>query len=72
MNRKIKFGGCLTLSVDLAKSNSFYNFYHKMQYILNSKSISKGNEAIVKWRIMENMSKNMNRNSGTPYIVNEY
>ena len=72
MNRKIKFGGCLTLSVDLAKSNAFYNFYHKMQYILNSKSISKGNEAIVKWRIMENMSKNMNRNSGTPYIVNEY
>ena len=45
-------GGCLTLSVDLAKSNAFLHFGHKTQSILNLKSIFKGYVAKIKWRIM--------------------
>ena len=41
------FGGCLTLSVDLAKSNAFLHSYLKTQCILNMKSILKGNVAIL-------------------------
>ena len=45
----------MTLSADLAKSNAFFDLYIKTQCILNIKSIFKGNVAIVKWRIMENI-----------------
>ena len=45
------FGGCVTLSAHRAKSKAFLHFYHKTKCILNSKSIFKGNLAIVNWRI---------------------
>ena len=37
------------------KSNEFLHFYHKTHCIVNMRSIFKGNVAIIKWRIMENI-----------------
>ena len=50
------FGGCLTLSVDIEKSNVFLHIYHKFQCILNMKSIFKGNVAIIREGIIALMS----------------